>query len=382
MANRYWVGGSGTWNNTSTTNWSATSGGASGVAAPTTGDTVFFDSNSGTAATVTVASTAVAATATVDKSDINLNFTGNATLSVAASNFTFTSGTLTLNTYTLTVGRFISSNTNTRTIAFGTGNITLTGNNATIFSTITATGLVITGTPVVNSTYSGATGTRTIRSASTAGGTASTAVTMNISAGTDIADVGGHYVNLNYTGYKGAAIATAVPRSIYGNLTFDSGMTISGTNTTTFAATSGTQQVTTNGVTLDFPITINGVGGTVAFQDALTQGSTRAFTVTNGTVQFKAGATSTVGSFVTSGSGAKFLQSTTTGTQATLSQASGTVAVNSLVIQDSNATGGATWDATAATNTNGGNNTGWTFAAGGNATYSGMLPAFGFGFRL
>jgi hypothetical protein len=362
MANRYWVGGSGTWNNTSTTNWSATSGGASGVAAPTTGDTVFFDSNSGTAATVTVASTAVAAAATVDKSDINLNFTGNATLSVAASNFTFTSGTLTLNTYTLTVGRFISSNTNARTIAFGTGNITLTGNNATIFSTITATGLVITGTPIVNSTYSGATGTRTIRSASTAGGTASTAVTMNISAGTDIADVGGHYVNLNYTGYKGAAIATAVPRSIYGNLTFDSGMTISGTNTTSFVGTSGTQQITTNGITLDFPITFNGIGGTFAFQGALTQGSTRAFTITNGTVQLKAGVTSTVGSFATSGTNQKFLRSTLANSSATLSQASGTVSASYLTIQDINAVGGATWNALYENgNVDAGGNNGWNF---------------------
>ena len=43
MANRYWVGGSGTWNTTSTTNWSAASGGASGASVPTAADSVFFD---------------------------------------------------------------------------------------------------------------------------------------------------------------------------------------------------------------------------------------------------------------------------------------------------------------------------------------------------
>jgi hypothetical protein len=50
MANRYWVGGNGTWNLTATTNWSATSNGASGASAPTPGDDVYFDvnSNSGT----------------------------------------------------------------------------------------------------------------------------------------------------------------------------------------------------------------------------------------------------------------------------------------------------------------------------------------------
>jgi hypothetical protein len=46
MANRYWVGGTGTWNNT-TTNWSATSGGAGGASVPTVADRVIFDNNSG-----------------------------------------------------------------------------------------------------------------------------------------------------------------------------------------------------------------------------------------------------------------------------------------------------------------------------------------------
>lgn len=43
MANRYWVGGAGTWNTASTANWSASSGGASGASAPTAADDVFFD---------------------------------------------------------------------------------------------------------------------------------------------------------------------------------------------------------------------------------------------------------------------------------------------------------------------------------------------------
>jgi hypothetical protein len=138
---------------------------------------------------------------------------------------------------------------------------------------------------------------------------------------------------------------------------------VAGTGTTTFSATSGTQQVTTNGnATIDFPITFNGIGGTFAFQDALTQGSTRAFTITNGTVQLKNGVTSTVGSFATSGTSQKFLQSTTPGSQATLSQASGTVNASYLTIRDINAVGGATWNALLSNNNfNGGNNNGWDF---------------------
>ena len=63
----------------------------------------------------------------------------------------------------------------------------------------------------------------------------------------------------------------------------------------------GYQQITTAGLALDFFLIFNGVGSTFAFQDALTQGSTRAFTIINGTVKLKDGVTSTVGSFVTSG---------------------------------------------------------------------------------
>jgi len=60
MADRYWILGTGTWDSTSTTNWSASSGGAGGASVPTAADNVFFDANSnvGTGAfTVTMANT-------------------------------------------------------------------------------------------------------------------------------------------------------------------------------------------------------------------------------------------------------------------------------------------------------------------------------------
>ena len=46
MADRYWVGGNGTWNASNTTSWSATSGGASGASVPTSADNVFITSAS------------------------------------------------------------------------------------------------------------------------------------------------------------------------------------------------------------------------------------------------------------------------------------------------------------------------------------------------
>lgn len=57
MADRYWVGGNGTWSATNTTNWSSTSGGSGGASVPTSSDNVVFDtsSNSSGVLTVTVA---------------------------------------------------------------------------------------------------------------------------------------------------------------------------------------------------------------------------------------------------------------------------------------------------------------------------------------
>jgi len=43
MADRYWVGGAGTWNSANTANWSDTSGGAGGFSVPTINDDVYFD---------------------------------------------------------------------------------------------------------------------------------------------------------------------------------------------------------------------------------------------------------------------------------------------------------------------------------------------------
>jgi len=46
MSTRYWVGGSGTWDTTTTTHWSDSSGGSGGFSVPTSSDDVIFDANS------------------------------------------------------------------------------------------------------------------------------------------------------------------------------------------------------------------------------------------------------------------------------------------------------------------------------------------------
>lgn len=355
MASYFWVGGSGTWDNVNTTNWAVLSGGPSGFGPPLAADTVTFDSASGTG-TCTTASGSACAVATLNTSTLALTLGNNHSMS---GNFTLTLGTLSLGVNKLTCNNFISSNANVRTINFGTGDITITSNGATVINMAVGTNAVFLGTPTFNCIYAGATGTRTVSISAAIANRAN----LNISAGSDTVTLASSYANnVNFTGFSGSWTNSAWRMT--GSLIISSGMTVgAGTNAVIFLGTSGTQQITTNGKTLDFPIAFNGIGGTFAFQDALTQGSTRAFTITNGTVQLKAGATSTVGAFATSGTNQKFLQSTLAGARATLSQASGIVNASYLTIKDIIATGGATWNSfTTNNNVDAGNNLGWDFS--------------------
>jgi hypothetical protein len=239
---------------------------------------------------------------------------------------TLTSGTLDLNDFDLTCNIFSSNNSNTRAIAFGTGEIDVTGNDATIFNFTTSTNFTYSGTPIVNCTYSGSTGTRIVLFGT--GGSETNAISFNISAGTDIFNLGGtaFYKNVNFTGFAGTLGTANLPRNIYGNVIISSGMTVSASaGAFNFVATSGTQQITTNGKTLDFPITQNGVGGTVQLQDNLTMGSTRTFTLTNGTLDLD-GNTLSAGLFSSSNSNTRTLAFGTNGELAVTG--SGTTAFN------------------------------------------------------
>jgi len=268
---------------------------------------------------------------------------------------TLTFGTLNLNGYTLSTGLFSSNNSNVRTLTSGGATITLTGSGTTIWNTGTSTNLTYTTIPTANANYSLSVGTRTINTSATS------QFNLNVTAGTDIVTnvAGSSFNNLNFTGFAGTF--SNVGRSIFGNLTLSTGMTLtSGTLVTQFVSTS-TATITSNGKTIDFPITFDGIGGTFACQDALSVTST--LTITNGTLQLKSGTTNTVGTFVATSATIKSLQATTPGSQATISQASGTVNATNISIQDSNATGGAVWNASNTLgNVNLGNNTGWRFS--------------------
>ena len=112
MADRYWVGGAGTWNTSSTTNWSDSTGGLSGATVPTVSDNVFFDQ----AGTYTVTMTGALACLDITVSAGTVTFaTGTSpTLNVRGS-MTLVAGTLWSSTGTITfsstaTGRTITTN--------------------------------------------------------------------------------------------------------------------------------------------------------------------------------------------------------------------------------------------------------------------------------
>jgi hypothetical protein len=452
MANRYWVGGTGTWDNLALLKWSTTSGGLGGQAVPTSADTVFFDANSGantvtigagtaicstltmtsftgtlafgsnsidlagtgtiytgattfsvsgtplmlvtntsstnrtvnagntteansisfninagsalfsttattayknitfsgtftgsfnngtrtiygnltyktgmtqTAGTNTTTFAATSGTQTITSAALNLDFpitfSGTATyqliddLTVGTSTtrrITLTSGTLDLNNKIITnFGEFVSANTNTRSILFGTTGKYENTNTGTVtaWSAATITGFSYTGTPTVNLSGNAASGvTRTIQHGSTAGGTEANAVSFNITAGSDTISLTTNTIveDLTFSGTFTGNLTNSA-RTIYGNLTFKSGMALNvGGNTTTLGATSGTQLLTSAALTLDFPISMNGVGGTTQLVDALIMGSTRQLTLVGGTFNSNS-KNVTCGNFSYTGGGTK-----------------------------------------------------------------------------
>jgi hypothetical protein len=110
------------------------------------------------------------------------------------------------------------------------------------------------------------------------------------------------FVSLDLTGHNGTVSATNA-MTIQGNLTLSSAASFAmtaGATLITFSAlaAAGTQTITCNGKTIDRPIIFDGVGGAWQLQDALTMGSTRLLSQTNGTVDLN-GKTLTTGTYAT-----------------------------------------------------------------------------------
>ena len=261
MANRYWVGGAGTWNTTSTTNWSASSGGASGASVPTAADSVFFDQAgtysvtmtgallclditvsagvvtfaTGTSPTLAISGSmsvlgstawnstgAITFNATTTGKTIatggalfqanNITFAGsgggwtlNSTfVQGAATQLTLTTGTLDLNGNQWQAGIFSSTGTGVRSLAFTTGGTINLGFStaATVLDMAIVTNFTVSGTGGFTATMSV---TRTFTFGTT-GGSSTNAPNLSLTSGASAPSFtsGSWFNTLNLTGTSGA----------------------------------------------------------------------------------------------------------------------------------------------------------------------------------
>lgn len=347
MADRYWVGGTANWDATAGTKWATTSGGAGGAAVPTSADDVFFDTTSSDVVTISATANAKSITCTGFNGTITgtsaltvagsitlvtgmtWTYTGSLTISAASTltsagktfaaitkttaattltladnltstgTITLTNGTLDINSKTVSAPAFSSANTNTRTLAFGaSGVLNLTGTGTVFATNIGGATFSTSGSKTVNVTSTGSTAISFLTGAITQ----ANAVDINFTGGTYALTLGGTNRSVNFTGFAGSLNNQA--RDWVGDVIFSTGMTITaGATANTFSGT-GTQTITTNGKTIDFPITHNGVGGTFRLADSLLMGSTRTFTHTNGTLDLN-GNTLTVGASYATAAGTK-----------------------------------------------------------------------------
>lgn len=350
MASRFWVGGTGTWDQTSTTHWSSTSGGATGASIPTASDDVFFDANSGS---------------------------GTCTVSVAAPcNSLNTSGS---SLHALTVNASINIGSATA----GASNVALDLTGITTYSQNTSGSVVLnfvsTSATVqtVNFNSSITVGTVTFNGAGgswklVAGMTQNTANTFTLTAGS--LDTNGQTCSWGAYASSGSATRSLTLGTSTITITgsgaspwaqTSTGVTISAASSTINLTHLGTvaQTVTFNTFTYG-TVNMSAPAGssTISFTGAPTFGS---LNITGPiTLSMTAGSTKTVTNFSARGSSGNLvtITSATAGTAWTLSKASGTVQCDWLSLKDSAATGGATFYA-GANSTNVSGNSGWTFTA-------------------
>ena len=302
MATRYWVGGAGNWS--STTKWSATSGGASGASVPISTDDVVFDASSGLVgviATVDTAQTCATLTltpsATVGFSTIaitvSLTVTGLFSMSSTAGNQRFLiRGT----TYGIATNFIVGSASGLSDLDFR--DLFVTGAASPLSGTRIGdlrgvTGVTFSTAKSVYWNLAGAQNWSADGWAPTSGGTPAT-TNFPLAQDTAVFDNTGSVTgtitmnaSIPYTGTvdmsaRSSAMTLATTAfTIYGDWKNGSGTTLSGTAALTYSGRN-TQSITSAGKTFTQALTVDTYGGTVQLVDALNIGGLT-LTVTNGT---------------------------------------------------------------------------------------------------
>jgi len=347
-ADQYWVGNGGSWSDAN--HWASTSGGTGGTGrVPLPQDTAYINANSITAASQTIG-------VDMPRLGTNINYTGTAnspTLSHSATATIYGSltlasgvGTISGGYYGLTLASRSAANITSAGKTFGNGTVAFSGIGGafTLQDSITANSTIY----IYNGTFSASTYNVTATVIDIAG--AGAARTVNMGSGTWTATGTGTVWNMGASGSTtfNSDTSTITFSDISANAkTFDG----EGKAYYDFSINNaGTSNITFTGANSFHNLAITGAARTVILPASATTTITNSFDI-NGTASYT----------VT-------LNSSSSGTAATLSKTSGTVSVDYLSIRDITAAGGATWYA-GANSTNVSGNTGWTFSAPPSLSY-------------
>ena len=331
-AGRYWVGGTGTWDSSTSTHWSTTSGGTSGASAPTGGTDVYIDGNSG-GGVITCSTSSSPSCATLD--------------------FTGFSGTFTNTNFIGTHGSIILSSTMTLT---GTGTLRLAGTDS---YTIRSNGNTFSN--VIQSYTSGGGGTYSLVDTFRCKGTTFADITFNAFNNDSYIDTYGWYLNP-----YGNPVTLNMGSSTFhckGAFTVDPSSVISpSTSVISMEEPSASTNAQFDGGGKTYNNLVIATTGAGAYVQILSANTFNVVTVNAGnTLQLTSSITQTVSDFISNGviGNVAYLTASTPGTYATLSKSSGSVVVSNMSIRDNHAVGGASFTAHFSTNVSG--NSGWSF---------------------
>ena len=349
MATYYWApaagSSTGTWDATNAVNWAATSGGVpTGLLFPLVTDNVVFDANSVNGGSFTVTHSTGATCANFDASGVDqaMTLTGTTTWTVTGNLTTPATNFTKLGTGTLTFSGSAAKAINTNGVSYA---CSVTFNAASSSMTLGGNLVIATGR-----TISFTNGTLNLAGYNVTCGTftssGSAARTLTLSTGT----------------------VTCNDASTSWALGGATNLTLSAASSTILMASASAKTFAGNGYT--YGVVKSAGAGAMTISGNNTFGEL-GNTVQPTTIRLTAGSTQTVTTFSASGTSGNVvtLDSSSAGTAATLSKASGTVNASYMSIKDSAATGGATWNALNSTDVSG--NSGWVFTtppavAGGN----------------
>lgn len=333
MADRYWVGGTATWDNTAGTKWATTSGGTGGAAVPTSSDDVYFDANSG-AVTVTLqggncrnlTTTGFTGTFTGTSSFV-LNIYGNFTL---AATHGYTAQTL---TYMPGTGsnRTLNSAGNTlyQLTVYGAGTVSLQSSLTTGFLSVSS-----------GATFDAAGYTVNVQAYVSASGTPSAQSTLRLGTGTwtllgntTVWDVRENTIVESTSASRILIAGSGTGTKYFGNI---------------FTALAGTLELQGSSV-CTYDILLPAVG-TLKYSKSVAS-----------TVRLLSSATTAVSQWLVSGSTGNLVTLTASSTATLNYTGVGKVSADYLNISNINATPSSTWYA-GTHSTDSGGNTGWTFS--------------------